>query len=148
MEGTLNSIILKLTDEEQITLTNQLIDRLSKTGIIKKAKLVEAYGAEEFRQDNHYSNVILNREVKLDPKTDKRAKILMTAEDDQTPMKVIFHGEECWIKKGELDLIKDKNNIDMSAIKVLAYVEGLMSPYQKSGMGGTPIDAYEIHILY
>ncbi len=148
MEGTLNSTISKLTDEEQITLTNQLIDRLSKTGIIKKAKLVEAYGAEEFRKDNHYSNIILNREVTLNPETDKQVKILMTGEHDQTPIRVIFHGEECWIKQGELDLIRDKNNIDMSSIKVLAYVEGVYSPYNQSGAITSQIDAYEIHIIY
>ena len=101
----------------------------------------------EYTSKNHYSKVILDRNDITEIKLKEPIKFLIIGNYSSEPTNIILHGKDCWIKKGELEILK-KANINLKDIKVVAYIEGLLSPYFESKTIVTTIDGYELYILY
>ena len=115
---------------------------------------------EIIKYETHYI-VYFKNELELDPiiipnevfkSIDKEIKKYVLPSGDRvrggghTHLNLILHGKDCWIKKGELEILKQAN-IKLEDIKVVAYKEGLLGPYTKSKTTATTIDGYEIFIL-
>jgi hypothetical protein len=100
----------------------------------------------EYTSENHYSKVITDRNDITNIKLKEPIKFIFTGHYSSEPTNITLHGKDCWIKKGELEILKQAN-INLEDIKVLAYTEGLIGPYKKCETTATAIDGYEIFIL-
>lgn len=99
----------------------------------------------EYTQENHYHNKILKLETSN--KNCKRSLITISGSDFTTKAELDFNGESYWILKNELDTLT-RMNIKPQDIKVLTYVEGMRSPYSKVGGIMSPVDGYQLDIMY
>lgn len=143
----------KLQFLEKLRFINNMTDQIIKRGDAKQKDgfLIEIPKEEthiipiEYIQENHYSNIILNTSKNLD-NLKPPVSYFISGDTDQTPVETILHGKRCWIKQGELDVLVNLGIYDLHQIKVLAYIEGLLSPYQKINSINNAMDGYKIYI--
>lgn len=139
---------------EKIRFINNMMDQMKKRGQVelKDEFLIDIPKEEthiipiEYIQENHYSNIILNLPNKNLNNLKPPVTIFISGAVDQTPVETILHDKRCWIKQGELDEIIKFGIFDLHQIKVLAYVEGLLSPYLKINNISNAIDGYKIYL--
>jgi len=95
--------------------------------------------------ETHYSKIILNNSKEV--KGDFKRSILTIVPLDSTIKEFKLHGIDTWILEDEYKSLEE-NNIDINNIRVMAYVEGRYSPYNKEGNNILSADAYQLHIIY
>lgn len=104
----------------------------------------------EYTQENHIATKILKTQRSdIDFNNFKRSNFTITGNMNLEPVKINYKGEECWIKKAELEILNE-NNINVDDIYVSTYVEGMFSPYTQKGSphANKTIDGYQLHILH
>ena len=102
----------------------------------------------EYTIENHYSTFLLNESKEdLNIKNCKKAILSINGNIISNPIEIDFKGNSSWILSAELKIL-EHNNLKPSDLKVLMYVEGLLSPYVKTSNIESSIDGYELHIMY